>query len=166
MIQKLTKGVQVLALLPFLFFFVLHKPCSHTDDLGARLGVLFNVHGPVGLPLPDGRLIISVNDIEFNINIGVERGAAAVRGANAEPELLFLHEGSSLVGGEKEREHRGSKTPKGLSKVEGELEEKKSNINCFRGRIQTEEAGVSVLEVHVLGMMVGGGAIEITLDKK
>ena len=128
MIQKLTKGVQVLALLPFLvFFFVLHKPCSHTDDLGARLGVLFNVHGPVGLPLPDGRLIISVNDIEFNINIGVERGAAAVRGANAEPELLFLHEDSSLVGEKKRENIVGQKLPKGCQKLKGNL--KKSNIN-------------------------------------
>ncbi len=67
-----------------------NKPGSHTDDLGTRLGVLFNVNGPVGLLLPDGRLIISVNNIELNINIGVERRVAAVGGAHAEPELGVL----------------------------------------------------------------------------
>ncbi len=67
-----------------------HKPCSHAGDLGPGLGVLFNVHRPVGLLLPHGGLIISVNDVKLNINIGEERRAPAVGGAHPEAVLRVL----------------------------------------------------------------------------
>ena len=92
-----------------------HKPCSHTDDLGARLGVLFNIDGPVGLLLPDGRLIISVNDIEFNINIGVERWGAAVGRANPKPVLGVLRGWMGDREREKKKERRGGRSKNGGS---------------------------------------------------
>ena len=67
-----------------------YKPCPDRGDGGACGGVLLDIDGPVGPLLPHGRLVVAVDNVELNINIGVEGRRAAVRRPHADHEPLFL----------------------------------------------------------------------------
>ena len=52
----------------------------------ARRGILLHIDGPIVLLVPNGRLVVPVHNVQFHINIRVERFVAAVTGTNSESE--------------------------------------------------------------------------------
>ena len=67
-----------------------YKPCPDRGDGRAGGSVLLDIDRAVRLLLPDRRLIVPVDNVKFNINIGVEGRRAAVGGPHADHEPLFL----------------------------------------------------------------------------
>ena len=48
--------------------------------------VFFNINGPVTLLVPDGRLVVPVHDVQFDVDVRVESFVATVAGTNSESE--------------------------------------------------------------------------------
>jgi hypothetical protein len=53
-------------------------------------GVLFDIDGPVGGLVPDGRLVVPVHDVQLHLHLGVQQGGAAVARAHMEFEFCPL----------------------------------------------------------------------------
>lgn len=58
----------------------MNKPCPDRSDNLSLRGILFNVNGSIDLLLPKRRLVIAVDDLELNVDVGMEGRGAPIRG--------------------------------------------------------------------------------------
>ena len=67
-----------------------HKPCFDRRDRVAGCRVLFDVHRPIHVVVPHGRLVVAVHHVQLDVHVRVQRRVAAVRGAHADSEFFPL----------------------------------------------------------------------------
>jgi hypothetical protein len=61
-------------------------------------GVFLDIDGTVDVLVPNGRLVIPVHDVKFNLHLGIQRGGAAVASSHVKFELCPLQGGGNMSG--------------------------------------------------------------------
>jgi hypothetical protein len=105
------------------------KPCTDRRDYLPLRSVLFYVNGPVHLLLPQRGLIVSVDDLELDVDVGMERRTTPVRRTDLDPVPGSLQSNKSVV--EKKRK-RGSEVSRKKGGGEGKITESKNSFGRKR----------------------------------
>jgi hypothetical protein len=104
------------------------KPCTDRRDYLPLRSVLFYVNGPVHLLLPQRGLIVSVDDLELDVDVGMERRTAPVRRPDLDPVPGSLQSNKSVV----EKNENEDLRFRGKGGGEGKITESKNSFGRKR----------------------------------